>query len=155
MAKENAESAFALANKMCSAQTLPEILTLQTQFAQDRMQAFAAQTQQLYSLIVEAFQKSGNGSASFGMMGTPPNSMLAGGFSVGTFKDVQERAVAMAKKNAESTFALVEKMAKAQNVQEIVTLQTRFAQDQMQVFSAQAQEIQKLVGDAWQKMQRG
>jgi len=154
MTKKNAESAFTLASKMCNAQTLPEILTLQTQFAQDRMQAFAAQTQQLYSLIVEAFQKSGNGSASFGMLGTPPNSMLAGG-SVGTFKDVQERSVAMAKKNAESAFAFVEKMAKAQNVQEIITLQTRFAQEQMQVFSAQAQEIQKLIRDAWQKTQRG
>jgi hypothetical protein len=35
--------------------------------------------------------------------------------------------VEIAKKNAESAFALVEKIAKAQNFQEILTLQTQFA----------------------------
>jgi hypothetical protein len=32
-------------------------VTLQTQFAQDRMQAFVTQTQQLYKLIGETVQK--------------------------------------------------------------------------------------------------
>jgi hypothetical protein len=40
----------------------------------------------------------------------------------------------MAKQNAGSVFALVEKIAKAQNFQDIVTLQTQFAQDRMQAF---------------------
>jgi hypothetical protein len=61
MAKENAESAFTLASKMCSAPTLPEILTLQTQFAQDRMQAFAAQAQEIQKLIGDALQKGQRG----------------------------------------------------------------------------------------------
>src|SRR5271157_6207566 len=56
-AKENGESALAFGGKMSSAQTPQEILQLQTQFAQDRMQAFVTQTQQLYSLIGEAFLK--------------------------------------------------------------------------------------------------
>jgi len=38
---------------------------------------------------------------------------------------------AVSKQNAESAFALVDKITKAQNFQEILTLQTRFAQDQM------------------------
>ena len=45
-------------------------------------------------------------------------------------------------------FALVDKITKAQNFQEILTLQTRFAQDQMQAFAAQTQEFHKLIGDA-------
>ena len=61
IAMENAESAFTFAGKISNAKTLQDILTLQTQFAQDRMQAFVTQTQQLYSLIAEAFQKSERG----------------------------------------------------------------------------------------------
>ena len=70
-------------------------------------------------------------------------------------KDVQDRAVAMAKKNAEAAFVLGEKIAKAQNFQDILTLQTRFAQDQMQVYAAETQELHKLIGDAVQKLPRG
>jgi len=72
----------------------------------------------------------------------PSNPMTAG------FKEVQDRAVAVSKQNAESAFALVDKITKAQNFQEILTLQTRFAQDQMQAFAAQTQEFHKLIGDA-------
>ena len=43
--------------------------------------------------------------------------------------------------NANSVFALVEKIAKAQNFQDILTLQTQFAQDQMQAYAAQTQEL--------------
>ena len=58
-AKENAESACAFAGKVCNAKTPQEILTLQTRFAQDRMQTFVKNTQKLYGLIGETFQKSG------------------------------------------------------------------------------------------------
>ena len=70
-------------------------------------------------------------------------------------KEVQERAVAIAKQNADSAFAVVEKMTKAQNFQEILTLQTRFAQEQMQNYASQTQELHKLIGDAVQKTTRG
>ena len=43
-------------------------------------------------------------------MGAIPSPMAAG------FKDFQDRAAEIAKKNAESAFALIEKMAKAQNI---------------------------------------
>ena len=142
IAMENAESAFAFADKTCDALTFEDILTLQTQFAQERMQALVTQTQQLYSVIEEAIQKSERGATGAPMGARPSNPMAAG------FKDVQDRAVAMAKKNANSAFALVEKIAKAQNFQEIVTLQTHFAQEQMQ-------ELQRLMGKTLQKLQRG
>ena len=53
--------------------------------------------------------------------------------------------------NAESVFALSEKIAKAQNFQEALTLQAHFAQDQMQAYATQMQELQKLIGEALQK----
>jgi len=36
-----------------------------------------------------------------------------------------------------------------------VTLQTQFAQDRMQAFTTQTQELHKLIGEALQKLQRG
>ena len=61
IAKENAESVFTFAGKISNALTPQDIVTLQTQFAQDRMQAFVTQTQQLFSVIEEAIQKSERG----------------------------------------------------------------------------------------------
>ena len=40
IAKENVEATFALASNMIKAKTLPDVVNVQTQFAQDRMQAF-------------------------------------------------------------------------------------------------------------------
>ena len=80
-------------------------------------------------------------------MGAIPSPMAAG------FKDFQDRAAEIAKKNAESAFALIEKMAKAQNIQEVLTLQTQFAQDQMKAFTTQTQELYKLIGETVQKLQ--
>ena len=79
----------------------------------------------------------------------PSNPMVA------SFKEVQDRAAEIAKKNADSAFALVEKIAKAQNFQEIVTLQTQFAQDRMKAFTTQTQGLYKLIGEAFQKLPRG
>ena len=83
-------------------------------------------------------------------MGAMPASPMVAGF-----KDVQGRAAEIAKKNADSAFALVEKIAKAQNFQEILTLQTRFAQEQMQACATQLQELQRLIGETLQKLQHG
>ena len=71
------------------------------------------------------------------------------------FKDVQDRAAEIAKKNADSAFALVEKIAKAQNFQEILAFQTQFAQDQMKALTRQTQELYKLIGETAQKSGRG
>src|SRR6516225_2616033 len=83
-------------------------------------------------------------------MGALPASPMVAGL-----KEVQDRAVEIAKKNADSTFALVEKIAKTQNFQEILTLQTQFAQDQMKAFTTQTQELYKLIGEALQNLQHG
>ena len=57
IAKENAESVFTFAGKISNAQNFQDIVTLQTQFAQDRMQAFANQTQELFGVIEETIHK--------------------------------------------------------------------------------------------------
>jgi len=139
IAMENAGSVFTFASKISNVRTPQDIATLETQFAQDRMQAFVTQTLQLFGLMGEALQKSERGAMSAGMGALPSN--------------IQDRAVAIAKKNAESAFTLVEKIAKAQNLQEILTLQARFAQEQMQDYATETQELQRLIGETLQKLQ--
>ena len=71
------------------------------------------------------------------------------------FKSIQERAAQYAKTNAEGAFALADEIAKARDLQEILSLQSRFAQSQMQAYATQAQEIAKLMTEAAQKAGRG
>ena len=107
---------------------------------QNMKQAHAA-----YDQLVEFMTK-----AMSALMGAMPAHPMAA-----SLKDVQSRAVEIAKDNGESAFALAEKMAKAQNLQEVMTLQTQFAQDRMQAFTTQTQELFKLIGEAFQKLPRG
>jgi hypothetical protein len=154
MAKQNAESVFALAEKIAKAQNFQEIVTLQTRFAQDQMQAYATQTQELFSVIGEVVQKSERGTMGPSMDAMPSNLMPSNLMTV-DFKDVQDRALHIARENAESVFAFAGKISNALTPQDIVTLQTQFAQDQMQAFAAQTQELQRLMGETLQKLQRG
>ena len=71
------------------------------------------------------------------------------------FKDVQGRAMEIAMENSESVFTFASKISNAQTFQDIVTLQTQFAQDRMQAFTTQTQELYKLIGETVQKLQRG
>jgi hypothetical protein len=74
----------------------------------------------------------------------PANEMTNG------FRAIQERAAAFAKKNAEAGFGLAADIAKAKDVQEVLALQTRFAQSQMQTYAQQTQELGRAVGEAMQ-----
>jgi hypothetical protein len=76
-----------------------------------------------------------------------------GGPEAGNFKALQERAVAFAKENAERSFALASDLAKAKDMQEVVTLQSRYVQTQMQTFGIQAQQLSWLMADAFRNMQ--
>ena len=82
------------------------------------------------------------------MSATPANSMVTD-FNLTGFEDVQNRAVAMATKNADSAFVLIAKIAKAHTFQDVLTLQTQFAQEQMQAYAAQTQELQRLIAEAY------
>jgi hypothetical protein len=70
-----------------------------------------------------------------------------------SFKTVQDKAVAFAKENAERSFALASDLAKAKDVQEVLTLQSRYTQTQMQTFGIQAQQISWLMADALRNLQ--
>ncbi len=76
-----------------------------------------------------------------------------GGADLGSFKTIQERAIAFATENAERSFALASDISKARDVQEVITLQTRFVQTQMQTFGIQAQQLSWLMGDVFRDMQ--
>jgi phasin len=72
----------------------------------------------------------------------PPNEMTAG------FKAVQDRAVRFAKQNADAGFALASSLANAKDLQEVLQLQSQYAQSQMQTYAAQAQELGRLMSAA-------
>jgi hypothetical protein len=81
----------------------------------------------------------------FGAM--PANELTAG------FKVVQERAVRFAKQNAEACFALASELANAKDIQDVLAIQSRYAQSQMQAYALQAQELGRLMAEAAQSMQ--
>jgi hypothetical protein len=78
--------------------------------------------------------------------GLPANELTSG------FQSVQERAIGYAKENAEASFALASDLASAKDVQQVLSLQTQFAQAQMQAYAKQAQEIGMLMTEAMQGM---
>ncbi len=77
----------------------------------------------------------------------------AGADTMTGFKAVQDKAIAFAKDNAERSFALASDLARAKDIQEVLTLQGRYAQTQMQTFGIQAQQIAWLMADAMRDLQ--
>jgi hypothetical protein len=75
----------------------------------------------------------------------PANEMTSG------FKAVQERALRFAKQNSDAAFQLATSLANARDVQDVVALQTQYAQAQMHTYALQAQELGRLLADALQK----
>ena len=71
----------------------------------------------------------------------PPNEMTSG------FKAVQDRAVRFAKQNADAGFALASSLANAKGIQDVLDLQTHYAQSQMHTYALQAQELGRLMAD--------
>ena len=70
------------------------------------------------------------------------------------FRAAQDKAIAFAKENAERSFALASDLARAKDVQEVLTLQSRYAQTQMQTFGLQAQQLGWLMTDAMRDLQK-
>ena len=83
-------------------------------------------------------------------MGVLPANPLAIGFT-----DVQDRMMAFAKENGESALTFAGKVSKATTFQELLTIQTQFAQNRMQVFTTHTQELRKLIGETAQKLRCG
>jgi phasin len=77
----------------------------------------------------------------------PANAMTSG------FKSVQDRAVRFAKQNAEACFALASELANAKDISDVLAIQSRYAQTQMQAYALQAQELGRLMAEATQNLQ--
>ena len=78
---------------------------------------------------------------------TAPSNVMTSGF-----KDVQELAIRFAKENAEAGFTLASELANAKDIQGVITLQSRYAQTQLQSYARQAQELGRLMAEAMQSM---
>ena len=65
----------------------------------------------------------------------PPNKMLPG------LEAVRERAIELAKENGERFFDLANALARAKDIQEVLTLQSQYAQTQMQSYTVQAKKL--------------
>ena len=81
------------------------------------------------------------------LKGMPSNEMTSG------FKIIQEEATRFAKQNADAAFALASDLANAKDIQEVLSLQSRYAQAQMQTYAIQAQELGRLMAQAMQGLQ--
>jgi hypothetical protein len=75
---------------------------------------------------------------------TPPNAMTAG------FKAVQDRAVKFAKQNGDACFNLATELASAKDLTDVLSIQSRHAQTQLQSYALQAQELSRLMMEAAQ-----
>ena len=63
---------------------------------------------------------------------------------------IHERAILFAKQNVEACFAFASELANARDLQDVVGIQTRYAQIQMQAYALQAQELGRLMAEASQ-----
>jgi hypothetical protein len=103
------------------------------------------QARQAYGQLMDGMMKAmGMWSAA-----VPANEMTSG------FKVVQDRATRFAKQNADAGFALAAELAAAKDIQEVLSIQSRYAQTQMQSYALQAQELGRLMTESAQKMTPG
>ncbi len=65
--------------------------------------------------------------------------------STAGFKTIQDRATRFAKQNADACFNMATELAAAKDIQDIMGIQSRYAQVQMQAYSTQAQEMSRLM----------
>lgn len=77
----------------------------------------------------------------------PANELTTG------FKAVQDQAAKFAKQNADAAFALASDLAQAKEIQDVLALQSRYAQTQMHAFTVQGQELSQFMAEAAKKMQ--
>jgi hypothetical protein len=77
----------------------------------------------------------------------PSNEMTSG------MKVIHQLAVLFAKQNGEACFAFASELVNARNLQDVVGIQSRYAQTQMQAYALQAQGLGRLMAEASHSMQ--
>ena len=69
-------------------------------------------------------------------------------------RELQSRTLRFAQEHVDASFALASDLARAKDLKDYFDIQARYAQQQMTAYSAQAQELGRLMGDMAQKNQR-
>jgi hypothetical protein len=96
-----------------------------------------------YALFVDAMTQA----MSLWLNAIPQNEMTAG------FKAVQERVIRFGKQNIEAGLNVASDLANATSLQDMLDIQTTYAQSQVLIFRCQAQEIARLMADAAKNLQ--
>ena len=78
---------------------------------------------------------------------TMPTSEMASGLEA-----IQQRTIQFAKQNADAYFSFAGELAKANDIEEILAIQNRYAMTQMQAFAHQAQELARLIAEATERI---
>jgi hypothetical protein len=77
----------------------------------------------------------------------PQNEMIAG------FKAAQEQGIRFGKQNIEAGLNFASDLANATSLQDMLDIQTTYAQTQVLIFSCQAQELARLMAEAAKNLQ--
>jgi hypothetical protein len=115
------------------------------QVLRDLSEQNVKQAHAAYEQLVEFMTK-----AMGAWMGAMPANPLAAGF-----QHMQDRAMKIAMENAEAAFTFGGKIRSAQTPQDILLLQTQFAQDRMKASVTQTQQLYSAIAEAFQQAQRG
>ena len=83
-----------------------------------------------------------------------PNAILPAFCLPGASRAIQERVIEFANENAERFFVLAGEIAQAKNIQAVLTLESQYAQNQMQACASQAQELGRLMSSVMPKFGR-
>ena len=70
-------------------------------------------------------------------------------------RDVQSVTLEFTQKNMTASFAFASQLANARDLKEALELQQKFAQDQIKSYTAQTQELGKIMAKATEKAQKG
>jgi hypothetical protein len=70
------------------------------------------------------------------------------------FGTVQKRAIELAKENTERFFIFAKELVRAKDLHEVLTLETRYAQAEMEAYARQSQEIARLMAHTMPKLGR-
>jgi len=101
------------------------------------------QARAAYAQFVDAMTQA----MSLWLKAMPQNEMTAG------FKAVQERGIRFGKQNIEAGLNFASDLANATSLQDMLDIQTTYAQTQVIIFSCQAQELARLMAEAAKNLQ--
>lgn len=69
-------------------------------------------------------------------------------------RELQIQALRYAEENINASFGFASDLARARDLKEYLDVQTRYAQRQMQTYTEQAQDLNRLLSDVAQKVQK-